>query len=206
MITDIFLDCDGVLFDFTNAALRAHGVTEEQRDSFPRGEYSLGKLLGISEALFWVPLDGPEFWDVVPAYLGAVRFVAELHTMLRNREKRTGWTCKINFCTMSSLDLPAFTNARFRALTTLMRDVNSFDPRICPHRFPLYIAMHGTKGIYGGAGRLLVDDYPKNCMDFERAGGKAILVPMPWNTKSKKASYDGPDYGKLLRKIKKEIG
>lgn len=207
MLTDIFLDCDGVLFDFTNEALQVHGVTEAQRDKLPRGEYSIGKQLGMTEEAFWKPIDGNRgFWEGMPLYNGALTFLTGLMSHLNVLESHTGQRCGISFCTMSSMDMGTFAAGRLKDLTDLVFDANALFFPEARRKFPIYMSLMGTKGVYGGTGRLLIDDNARNCLDFERAGGNAILVPMPWNCTNPEASYDGPDYDKLLERIKKEIG
>lgn len=197
MITDIFLDCDGVLFDFTNHALRAHGAFDK-RDTMARGEYSIGKLLGWTEGHFWGAVDNPTFWNTLPEYPGAVDFL-EAVIYLAGKAGAT-----LSFCTSSSRNVGAFTSGRDTALDYLWFEANDRRNVLSPTTY--YCANGASKGVFGSPGRLLVDDSVTNCEDFRKRGGIAIMPEMPWNCLDPKASYDGPDYDKLLEQIKKEIG
>lgn len=195
MIDTVYMDCDGVLFDFTGAALRAFGVPEAEWDLLKRGEYSIAKCIGQTEEAFWERIDTPEFWGGVRLYQGAVEFMMRLKW-----DRRVG----VVYCTSSSHNVPAFVTARFAALSLLDRLSEYYDvPRrgIVP---TFYCSGIGKAGM-AREGALLVDDMAKNCETFRAAGGRAIMPRMPWNTVRGKASYDGPDYDKLLKEIMKEV-
>ena len=197
MIKHILMDCDGVLFDFTNHALRAHGALGK-RDTLARGEYSIGKQLGITEEEFWTVIDQPVFWGTVRPYPMAVKFIDSLVGLAALRN------FSIAFCTSSSHNVGAFSRARDTAIGSIWNKAIGDRPH--PGYPPVYICARGGKGIFGGPDRLLVDDMPKNCKDFEAAGGVAIMPRMPWNCLDPEASYDGPDYVKLFEEIKGKVG
>jgi hypothetical protein len=47
------------------------------------------------------------------------------------------------------------------------------------------------KHLLAGPGRLLIDDHPGNCHDWNESGGVSILFPRPWNTRySEQATFD----------------
>lgn len=45
------------------------------------------------------------------------------------------------------------------------------------------VVMTMDKGLLAKRGRVLIDDCDKNCLDFLRCGGDAIVFPQPWNMK-----------------------
>lgn len=71
----LFIDMDGVIVNFINGALAAHGwpITHEQWDCFHK--YA---DLGMSSEEFWAPLKGREFWRGLHPYPGAMRFLEYL--------------------------------------------------------------------------------------------------------------------------------
>lgn len=62
-ISHIYIDMDGVLADFCGAAFRCHGHNYDH-DTYPRNEWEIAKVLGVTMDEFWKPIDdaGIEYW------------------------------------------------------------------------------------------------------------------------------------------------
>ena len=177
----LYLDLDGVVADFFNAALRWHGGMP-LKPVWPRGEYGMSKPLGITEAEFVGPLRDPEFWSDVRPYPGAPDFVAGLRkhtpitiaTVLMVPDPRGGCAeAKREWCQywlgVGPRDVAVFQHWRQkvdRALT-------------CHNK--------------------VVDDHYETCDTIRCHGGQALLVPRPWNSMDPSLDFDTVDYSQLLR-------
>lgn len=193
----IFLDCDGVLLDFCGHAMRFLGRGDDIKDLI-RGEWNLDKQIGMSTKDFWTKIDVPGFWNTQPAYDGAPEFLRHVVTLA----EAVGLS--VEFCTKSSWNVAAFATARVKHCADLCRAAGV-------KLLPVHMACNTSgKGVYGGPGRLLVDDLPLNISTFEDRGGKALLCPQPWNTlpfefEGVRVEMDKPDYPHLFGRIQKEV-
>lgn len=192
----VLLDCDGVLYDFMQHALRAHDKTQKDIDSYPRGVYMAPSFLGLTPAQFWNRVDCESFWNSLPAYPGASNFLLGVYSLCN----KIGAT--LAFCSSSSHNAATFTGARQRLLRNLCRSAG------IAKDLSLYVCVNGaSKGVYGGPGRILIDDNLEHMRQFVEAGGGGILVPMPWNTMlgvepmGCTVCMDKPDYAYLLKKL-----
>jgi hypothetical protein len=110
------------------------------------------------------------------------------------------------FCTRSAYNVGAFAEARVQKLRNLSRAAGIASD------IPLYIAVHGGKGVFGRPDHLLIDDYDQNVQRFTESDGQAILVPMPWNClegeepEGCRVSMAGPDYVWLTDKVNETLG
>lgn len=153
----IMLDMDGVLCDFVGAVMRLHG-REFNASDWPRGCWNIHDVLGIPEAVMWERIDavGPFFWSNLNSYQWAWDLV---HAIERS-------------------------NYNFRICTSPHNSVHSYHGKaVWLERYGL---LSGTvfchhKHLMAGPDRVLIDDSQDNCASFERAGGKALLFPQPWN-------------------------
>ncbi len=153
----LFVDIDGVLTNFVGAALARHNRRFEE---LAPGEWHFNKALGLTETAFWAQLGGADFWanmDWLPdgrAILGAAEcsFGAENVSLLTSPSQDSAcWQGKAQWV---AKHLPQYN----RRLT-----------------------VSACKTVFGGAGKVLVDDSEDNCEKWDRAGGEAILVPRFWN-------------------------
>jgi len=151
--TQILCDVDGVLADFYNAALEAHGATE---DDIPAGVWDIAGPLGLTDAEFWKPIDNYEFWNGLDQY----PYAKVLLEML-------GKYGTITFATS-----PSYSKDCYAAkVSWLHREVGATNNMMLGSR----------KYLMAKPGVILIDDNEKNCQDFEDAGGRAILFPCRWN-------------------------
>ena len=159
----IFVDLDGVLVDFISDALECNAATDLLND-WPPGKWSVSKILGITEAEFWSPINGRghEFW----ANLRPYPWKDELVQLISSLDP--AWTvatapsrdpsCPYGKTIWMQAHLPASGGAPFR-------------------RF----SIGGRKHFLARSGRILIDDNDSNVEKFNRAGGVGILFPQPWN-------------------------
>lgn len=196
----VFLDCDGVLYDFMQPALRIHGKSQAYIDAYPRGTYLAPSIMGLTPAEFWRPIDNEAFWSTLPPYPGASDFLLGVYAMCQK-----AWVSVV-FCSSSSHNVAAFAGARQRLLRNLCRAAG------IAKDLPLHICVNGaSKGVYGGPGHLLIDDNLEHMRQFVEAGGGGILVPMPWNTMygveptDCEVRMDRPDYDYVLKKLREHL-
>jgi hypothetical protein len=157
MITDIFLDQDGVLADFASAALAACGASIGHDDI---ADWHFYVPLGLSADEFWAKIDAVDgFWDGLAPYPEA--------------------TCLYFGCQdaapVTILTSPGFHDGCWSAKVRWLR--RHVDPTLCGKR----VAIYANKAKLAAPGRVLVDDSESNCDGFVAAGGQAILYPRPWN-------------------------
>lgn len=153
----IFLDMDGVLCDFVSAAFSANGVTFDP-ETYPRGEFACERVIGCTSREFWRRIDfaGESFWENLDPYPWAVPLFKELTHI-----------GEVIIATSPS-NSPASYAGKQRWLRRMGMDhVQS---------------MFGSrKSLMSKPGRTLVDDGVHNTGPWEREGGRAVLIPQPWN-------------------------
>lgn len=171
MTTRILIDMDGVVSDFTGGACKVHGRQNPYLDhKGPRGDeaWHTERLLNIEEDVFFSPMDY-DFWKNLEPTTDGARIVWAAETMF-GRE---------NLCFLSS-PCPTLGCGDGK------RDwVMSHYPGI---PLLLSVSVEGAvssppKHFLAGPDTILVDDSTKNCAEFVKYGGRAILVPRPWNKK-----------------------
>jgi len=161
----VILDVDGVLADFPKAASEEHGLPNPYDYPENFGKYSMEDLWGITKEEFIKPL-GLEFWTKVPLLPHAKSIVEMIETSF-GRE---------NICLLTQpLDtLGCIEGKRWWIL-------KNFPQLKWLIGSPKYFCAH--------ANSVLVDDNPDNCKKFVEAGGRAFLVPAPWNWKYDRDTY-----------------
>jgi len=158
----VFLDMDGVLCDFITPAIQVHERNPiDVLNAWPRGEWDVCKILGLSVDQFWDRLRlSYSFWSDLPKTDWAWRLI-RLCDELFGRNKTL-------FATSPSQCPSSY---RGKAEWLARKGIN------VPAR-----AMFGSqKHLLAAPGRILVDDNDTNCERWEAAGGTAILVPQVWN-------------------------
>lgn len=160
MIENIFLDMDGVLCQFHEAALKLHRRNSLSllRD-WPKGEYDICKVTGINGIEFWgkIAQYSPNFWRQLLPCLWA----RELYDTCRK-------VAAVTISTRPTLDVHS-------VLGKLQWIELFFGPD-----FRDYM-IGPAKDLLARRGALLIDDSEANCQAFEKAGGRALLFPRPWN-------------------------
>jgi 5'(3')-deoxyribonucleotidase len=191
MITRILLDMDGVIANFFAASLAAHSAAVVKKygikfqfeidATFPRGDWDIPKLLGITAKDFWDPIDNYDFWINVPAFDGARAFVEELQTV-----------APVTICTSASWSSDC-------AKAKIEWIENHIGRKI-----PAFVCHHGAKkSLLANPEHLLIDDYIKNIHEFRNAGGAVHHVLGPWNDSAPEtASFFAVDYASILSAVK----
>lgn len=155
----VFLDMDGVIVDFVQAALDVH----HRRDLTPEDitEYDMAGIMGLTEKEFWALIDaaGPPFWRDMPVYPWFEPLMAHLKRVAE----------KIIFVTT-----PGWHHASLLGKKYWLNEHFG-------HRFRDYILTSHKHYLAGTPRSVLIDDSPHNVKAFEEAGGAAVLFPRPWN-------------------------
>ena len=153
----IFMGMD-VLCDFVQAALELHG-RPDVIDDWPKGEYDMAKILGMSTHEFWRPINdkGEAFW-------AEMKSTAYSHELLMLTQGRGGFRVAA-----SPSEDPASLSGKLKWLD------RHFGP---PCR---YYVITPDKHLLAGPDRILIDDSDKQIDTWQRAGGIGILFPAKWN-------------------------
>lgn len=165
--TKIFLDLDGVITEFSLSAMAFHGAWIPDESYYPQDcgwdvlkatntIRELGGLPPLSAKDFWDSLNY-NFWRHLRMYPGALQFLMQLEVR--------GEVFLATSPTLSSQCV-----------------AGKFD--WIKENLPSYLRRHyigAAKEEFAKPGAILIDDRDRNCERFEAAGGKAILVPRPWN-------------------------
>lgn len=162
-----FLDLDGVLVDFVGGSLDLHGKTippDQVTWDFPQ---QVG-FSGTRAAEFWAPL-GREFW----AGLG---WSAEGDKLLKGIESIFG----DNVVLMTS---PCDTDGSVEG------KVDWVKKNLPAYRRKFFVGP--PKHLAAGPYKIMVDDHDANVDKFVSHGGKAVLVPRPWNRRRVMTDRDG---------------
>lgn len=155
-----FVDIDGVLADFVGGALAAHGVPAElQRDI---NCWHLWQQLGMTQGDFWGPLDNSYFWETLNP-------LADAAAILSLAEAFAGAK---SCCLLSApRPCPGSLAGKFAWVRSHL-----------PHYLDRYL-FGPTKAFAAQAGALLIDDSDEQVKAWRDAGGWAILLPRPWNSR-----------------------
>lgn len=155
MIKAIFIDMDGVLCDFVKSALARHG----RMDKYPVQQFDMAAELGISDAKFWKPLVGHEFWRDIEPY-------EWLDDILNLARAFSGGN--ITLATSPCSD-PFSASGK---IEWIKRHAKSMSRSFLIGPGKHHMAKNGA---------VLIDDNEGNCDKFIDHGGDAILFPQPWN-------------------------
>lgn len=169
----LVFDLDGVLADFTSAALARLGA------DVPRPDVRWGTVGELAAARggeppFWGGLDRP-FW----AGLGPCEDGLELFRLLRGRHP----DLDVSVCT-------APPEGCFAAAAAGKIDWVKTRLGLPPSR--VLFAVEKWRAAAPPA--ILIDDKAENVIEFRRAGGRAVLVPRPWNVRRADCRPDGHSF------------
>lgn len=162
-----YLDMDGVLVDFVSGSLRYHGKhlpMSEVRWEFPK---QVG-FSGTWAAEFWDKLDF-DFW-------ANLEWTPEGRDLLWVVEQKFG----DNVILMTSpCDTPGSVEGKIAWIKNNLPKYR--------RKFMVGPAKHLT----AGPGKVLVDDHEGNTDKFVEHGGRAVLVPRPWNRRLPETDANG---------------
>ncbi len=161
-IEHIFLDVDGVLADYTRAALRVHNA-EHLLAGWPPGERDIPTVIGISRTQFWREIDslGAAFWEGLEPYPWFAEVIAYIESL-----------APFTLLTAAALS-PECASGKVKWIYKMF-------PKQKGKRFTNFLIGH-QKSLLAAPRRILVDDADHNITSFEQAGGTGILFPQAWN-------------------------
>lgn len=161
-INKIFLDLDGVLTDFVGGIQRYFG---SPLIPYPEGVWNFvpdyARRLGITEEAFWGELT-QDFW-------ANLEWTADGIQILDYLERRCGGE---RICLLTSAgSMPEAAAGKLRWVSRRL------------WRYEKQVMVAACKHFAAAPDAMLIDDSDDNVMHFIRAGGKAVLLPRPWNSK-----------------------
>ena len=166
----VYLDQDGVLADFVSGICQAHGRDDPYHHPDSKGVWDIWELWDVPLEEFWRPCEY-DFWRNLPKTPEA--------DMLEQVASWAAW--------MAAYFLK--THVQVRIITMPSENHGCVNGKLdwLDHHYPHLgheVIFDRDKWKYAkvAQGSLLIDDNANNCDKWERAGGKAILVPRPWNT------------------------
>ena len=154
----VYIDLDGILADFTTGAIKVCELPMTYADWDVWEGYSKH----VHKAVFWgrIKATGPEFWAELELTPEAHVIVGKALELDPQAHILTSGGCP-GAATGKTLwieeHFPEFRNR------TILSD---------------------QKQRFAAPDTLLVDDYEKNIVDFEDAGGRVLMLKRPWNSGS----------------------
>lgn len=157
-IDAVYLDLDGVLVNFRDAALRAHGKPGLIQTP---GEWHIEKELKVTPKEFWSRCQGFDFWYGMEPLPDAWPI---LESVIIRFPQSQVWLAS------SPADDPQCLAAKY---AWVGKHLEGWSRRLLlmPDKTPL-----------ARPGAFLFDDSDHNVNAFIKAGGEAALVPRPWNS------------------------
>lgn len=151
----VFLDMDGVITDFVEAA----GLAVGHPNHVPK-QWNYFEALGMTQDQFWEHIDarGEDFW----ANLRPYPWFLSLYGAMQRQGRKVFIASTPSLARWSA-------SGKIKWLRTHLTDT-----------YQDYIFL-ADKSVLAGPGRVLVDDNERFCRAFREAGGQAVLFPQPWN-------------------------
>lgn len=152
----ILVDMDGVLVNFAEHILKVHKI-----------EYEYEKLTGdLRESHFYNKMDSwynlpSTFWETIP-------WLPEGKELIEYIIAKYGIDNTV-ICTAPSRGAESI----YGKIKWVERELPNFTERLLVTK---------VKELAASCQNILIDDNETNCNKFIAAGGKAILVPQPWNS------------------------
>lgn len=165
-----FLDLDGVLIDTVPEFCKAHSRPYPYADGANGGEYDLCKIWGITEEEFYQPLQSVEFWAEAPKTEDADQIVQFAYACFGEDN--------VGVLTSAGHHCPAAVEGKIRSM-------KKWFPQFVKKM--LITSSSSAKASVAGPGKVLIDDSDKNVSEFQKAGGRALLLPREWNSAWKMA-------------------
>lgn len=173
----IMLDLDGVMCDFTSGMCKAHHrpYPYDDDDNLNR---RLADVWGMTAKEFWAPGNSVKWW-------------ADL-----------GWLPDGPLFWQLACDTVGISNVCILSATSLSPNcvkgktvwLNKHLPNV-PH----LLGPGKAKPFCAAPDTILIDDTEKNVDAFQRAGGRALLVPRPWNREFK---YSTESHARVSAQLK----
>lgn len=165
--TKFFIDMDGVLADFVESAVEL--VTGLQREivmrGWPKGVHDMHVALKMGKDDFWHKIGegGVHFWHRLRPYVWSMpmyKMLSELGSCIILSSPTRDPACAAGKMGWIQAHFAASASQTFREYV---------------------LAPAKQKQLLVGKHRILIDDNERNVRQWEAAGGRAVLVPQPWN-------------------------
>lgn len=160
---DCYLDMDGVQLDMHTPCLKAYDKTILlQGDQWPMTTNQLNEAVGVAKEEFWNKIDATEsWWQSLYHYPWAMELVEFLQD---------------NFRTLRILTHPQDTKGSYAGKLGWIHRMYANHPPIIFCEEKHLLARHD---------RFLIDDTPSIVQEWRGKGGRGLVFPRPWNTRSK---------------------
>lgn len=164
----VLMDMDGVLVDFTQGVCDALGKPNPFLSGHTNWFYH--ELLGVTEEEFWEPCNDSWFWEDLGWMPDGKRIL----------QAATAAVGEANIYLSTSPTLSPGSYAGKAAWVT----------QHLPEGFLRRLMIGPAKYLMANPRHILVDDNDENVALFRAAGGRAILVPRPWNENRDESTVD----------------
>ncbi len=166
----IYLDSDGLVADFHTLSMKIHGISIP----YDGWTWNFWQSLGMTDEEFWAPLRNVDFWANLDVLEDGRRLFEKLKTVIPLHRftvlsNATGPTPEATDAARSGKDLWFRKNY----------------PDLAKH-----VVFSHHKERFAAPCKILVDDNNGNCDLFQEAGGRAILVPRPWNRRKPESNSE----------------
>jgi len=176
-INHIFLDMDGVIVDFVNGLCVWYALPCPYDDLSAAGEYDCFSLMGLGDGAKMRVMNNESFWrnlQFMPDGKAILKLVSESSASLVLLTDTGGYahsaSGKAGWVERHMPDVPIY-----MVFASVLGSVGQDTAK--------------AKARFAAPDALLIDDSDKNVEAWQEAGGHAILVPRPWNSRHTLASY-----------------
>lgn len=174
-VSKVYLDMDGVLADFISRAAQLHSRSFKDlwvNSPKNRGKFWIDEAWGLTREEFWSPIiNDQEFWSELDIYPKARELVDTLNKYVGEGNL---------YLLTAPAPYPGCYAGKMEWILTNFPELKN----------KLILTKH--KGLLAKPDTLLVDDADHNFESFIKAGGRAVLLPRPWNSEHKKLDvFDG---------------
>ena len=183
----VYLDQDGVLADFVSGICQAHGLDDPYHHPDSKGVWDIWELWDVPLEEFWRPCEY-DFWRGLP------------------KTPEADYVSEIALWAANTLAFQEQRHVQVQVITMPSENDGCVNGKLdwLDHHYPHLgheVIFERDKWKYAkvAPGSLLIDDNAKNCEKWEKAGGKAVLVPRPWN-------YAWQQAGGVMETVRNGVG
>lgn len=160
MSIKLVLDQDGLLTDFVKSICRLHNRLDPYVDSKNFGLFDMDKIWNIPTTEFWSRCNY-DFWRTMDWMPDGKELLTLIESLIEPPDIRIVTApCKTAGCREGKIDW-------------VKEHMPEYSDRFIVDK---------DKAYYASPNHLLIDDRDSNIDKFHDAGGKAFLVPRPWNS------------------------
>lgn len=161
MINRIVVDSDGVLADFNEGQYRVRNVPNPYLDISNHGK-NLEEIWGMNKSEFFAPCD-QNFWETLDKMPFADKLVDKIMELAGKK------------------DIEVAVLTRVSNNDGCLEGKRNWFKKNFPQLSKSLILTNTSKGLCASPTSLLLDDYMKNIRQFDKYGGRSILIPGPAN-------------------------